>query len=175
MKVSGECASLDLDVGSRGATTQIDLSMSFNVDMRQLLGDMYEKYDHFLIIFNSIGGWSNATSYSTTSGTTGIAATATWTLGMTGLDWEATTYNGLISNLAYFPTRFTLPVGGYGSVNFVNNSGVCFRKPLNPYVTLTIAPYLTRGNSSGIAVVAAGNTAQVDFNYSFSIYGLYDD
>lgn len=174
MKLSGECANLDLDTGSRssGTTTLEISSITIPVDMRQVLGDMYDKYEHFEIIFNGIGGWSNATSYS--AGTiTGLTNTATWNLGMIGLDWEASTYNGQLSNVAYFPNRFTLPIGGYGSSNFSTNNGIMFRKPYSPYVTLNVTPYLTRGG--GPATVVASATAQIDLNFSFSIYGLYDD
>lgn len=175
MKISGECANVDLDTGARGsATTTYEFNtLSFSVDMRQVLGDMYDKYEHFEIIFNGIGGWANATSW-TAGGITNIANTATWTLGMSGLDWEASTYNGQLSNLVYFPNRFTLPTGGYGATNFSTNNGIMFRKPTSPFVTLNITPYLTRGGQPAIAVVTTG-TASIDFNFSFSIYGLYDD
>lgn len=175
MKLSGECANLDLDTSqlSNGTNTLELSSISFQVDMRQVLGDMYDKYDHFEIIFNSIGGWVNAGSWSG-GGVTNLNASATWSLGMSGLDWEASTYNGLITNLVYFPNRFTLPVAGYGATNFTTNNGIMFRKPYNPYVTLNITPYLTRGGQPA-TFIASTASAQIDLNFSFSIYGLYDD
>jgi len=176
MKISGECANMDLDIGTLSGTPTIDLSsILFNVDLKRMMGDMYDKYDKFMIIFNNVGGWSNATSYSTATGTIGLTATALWSIGMTGLDWISNSYNGQESTLAFFPNKVVLPVANYANNNFSNyGNGVCFRKPMNPNVVLNITPYLTRSGSSAIAVVASG-TVQIDLNYSFTIYGLYDD
>ncbi len=175
MKISGECANLDLDTGTLVGNTNLDISiMSFNVDLKRMLGDMYDKYDKFIIIFNSMGGWSNASSYSTASGTSGLTGVALWSIGMTGLDWVSNSYNGQDTSLAFFPNKVLLPVANYANNNFPNfRNGVCFRKPMNPNVILTLGPYLTRGGSTAIAV--ATGTVQVDFNFSFSIFGLSEE
>lgn len=177
MKISGECANLDLDTTSLSGLVNLDLSsFSVDVDLRQVLGIMYDKYDKFMIIFNGAGGWTNASSYSSTSGTTNLTATTVWSLGMSGLNWAFNSYNGTLSNVAFFPSKLTLPIAGYGNTNFPNfRNGIVFRKPTgNSKVTLKIVPYLTRGSGTAIAVVASG-TVQFDFNYSFSIYGLSEE
>lgn len=174
MKLSGECANFEVDTGSISyatAFTNQDMSYTLNVDMRQVLGDLYQKYDKFLIIFNGISMWGGITSYATSTGITGLNASAVWTLGMSGLNWVNNSYNGNINNIAYFPNRYTMPISSaYTSTNATSNNGVCFRKPDNPYLTLTLTPYLTRQGGSALAT----NTASGgwDINYNFTIYGL---
>ncbi len=108
MKISGECANLELDTGTITVASGLtyDLSLiSFDVDLRQILGTMYDKCEKFLIVFNSLGSWRNATSWSSSTGTTGITATGSWSLGMSGLNWESNTYNGQLSNVAFSPIK----------------------------------------------------------------------
>lgn len=173
MKLSGECANFEIDTGSlsyTGPFTGIDMTFTLNVDMRQVLGDLYQKYDKFLIVFNGIGMFSALTSFTTSTNASATNASV-WTLGMTGLDWINNSYNGNMNNIAYFPNRFTMPTNNYGVTNSISNNGVCFRRPDNPYVRLTVAPYLTR--QGGYALGAqTGSAGGWDINYSFTIFGL---
>jgi hypothetical protein len=175
MKISGECANFEVDTGNisyTAAFTNQDMTYNVNVNMRQVLGDLYDKYDKFIIVFNGISMWGGVTSYSTTTGISGLGANTIWTLGMSGLNWINNSYNGNINTIAYFPNRFTMPISNnYASTNATSNNGVCFRKPDNPFLTLIIAPYLTR--QGGIALAnQTGTTGGWDINYSFTIFGL---
>ena len=174
MKLSGECANFEVDTGSVISTVaynNTDMTYILNVDMRQVLGDLYHKYDKFIIVFNGISMWSSATGYTTSTVTTGITAGTVWTLGMTGLNWVNNSFNGNINTIGYFPNRFTMPLGNaYASTNATSNNGICFRKPDNPFVSLSISPYLTR--QGGIALATGTLNTGWDINYSFSIFGL---
>lgn len=172
MKQSFECANLEFDYNyaSGSAFTQ-SMTYSTQIDLIQVLGPMYNKYDYFIIYFNSIGTWCAVTSYSAGTAVS-LNATAMWTLGVSGLSWYNVNYNGNPNNLAFFPDRFTLPINNYSGYNSGIQSGLVFRKS-NPIVNLSISPYLVRTGSSANAV----NTANggYDINLSFTIYGLYDD
>ena len=187
MKISGECANLELDCVINppgGSTQQSDITVTYNINFRQLLGDMYGRYDEFMIVFDGIGGWSNATSYNTTNSVltpsgypaiSGVNATGSWSLGMIGLDWKYYSYNGNLSNIGLFPNKFNLGVSGYTTTNFgTTNQGLVFRKPQNGNIQLTISPYLTRTQGTCVAVTTGANI-MVDFNYNFSIYGLSNE
>ena len=185
MKISGECANLELDtlsVLSGAGIQEISLMVYFNIDMRQVLGDMYDRYEEFLMVFDGIGGWTNATSFTTTPSNlstnnliSGGNQTSSWSLGMTGLDWKYSTYNGQLNEIALFPNKFNLGVSGFTTSNFGSTSqGIVFRKPSNPFVRLSVAPYLSRTQGIGVAVTTA-TAIQIDFNYNFSIYGLSEE
>lgn len=178
MRLSGECANFEIDTGLNvivGAFTDQPIAYNVNVNMRQVLGDMFDRYDKFLMVFNSIGMWGGLTSYTTAAtGTTLFTNTAVWTLGVSGLDWQNSTYNGTISNVAYFPNRFTMPItSNYTASNSSTSNGVVFRRPDNPFVTLSASPYLTRQGGPALAnmTTTTGNNGW-DINYSFTIYGL---
>jgi hypothetical protein len=71
MKISGECANFEVDTGSityAAAFTNQDMTYNVNVDMRQVLGDLYNKYNKFIIVFNGISMWGGVTGYATTTG-----------------------------------------------------------------------------------------------------------
>jgi hypothetical protein len=90
---------------------------------------------------------------------------------MSGLNWINNSYNGNINTIAYFPNRFTMPINNaYTNTNATSNNGICFRKPDNPYLTLSIVPYLTRQGGSALATGAINGGW--DINYSFTIFGL---
>lgn len=177
MKLSGECANFEIDTGGtnyfNAPFTGIDMTFTLNVDMRQVLGDLYQKYDKFLIVFNGIGMFSALSGFVSSNGATGLNNTAVWTLGMSGLDWINNSYNGNMNTIAYFPNRFTMPTNNYAVTNSISNNGVCFRRPDNPYVKLTVAPYLTRNGGYALgAQSATSGTGGWDINYSFTIFGL---
>ncbi len=174
MKQSFECANLEFDYNFSSAiafTQSLDYTRTLN--LRLLLGDMYHKYDTFIIYFNSIGAWTTFTSYS--AGTVGsLNSTAVWTLGFSGLIWVNNSFNGSLNNsLAYFPDRFTLPINGFLGYNSSIQSGLVFRKSSSEVVNITVSPYLIRSGFSGSAV--GTGAGQFDINMSFTIYGLYED
>jgi hypothetical protein len=176
MKLSGESANFEMDTGliTLGANETISLFRTQQVNMRTVLGEMMDKYEKFLIIFNSLGATTGTAGLTYTAGTiTGQNQTAVWTLGLSGLDFICNTVNGQLSNIGYFPTRFNLPVNASLFENSRTYNGVMFVRPKNDVVTITAAPYLIRGGGAGIAVAPAAG-ATVDFNLSFTIYGLID-
>lgn len=173
MKQSFECANMEIDnsyISAIAFTKAMDYNATIN--LKAVMGEMYDKYDYFIIYYNSFGCWNAVTSY-TAGAAVGLNATAMWTLGMKGLNWMNSTYNGISNEIAYFPDRFTLPINGYGGYNSSIQSGIVFRKPDNPFVNINIVPYLVRTGASCNAV-NTGNGGY-DINYSFSIYGLYED
>jgi len=175
MRLSGECANFEIDTGSvtyANAFTNESMTYNVTIDLRVALGDMYDRYDIFLIVFNGISMYGNVTSYSTTTGVTGLNATAVWTLGMSGLNWANNTFNGNLNPIAYFPNRYTMPItGAYTTTNAVSNNGICFRKTGSSVVNLSLVPYLTRQGGAGLA---NGNAnGGWDINYNFTIFGLH--
>lgn len=182
MKLSGESANLEFDTGPVlvPATTSRALFLTQTFNIRAALGDMFDKYDEFLMVFNSIGASANAATASSLSAGSITAQTnvAVWTLGISGdLAFTNNTVNGQISSIGYFAPRFTLPIAVTSpnlSINFPINNGVTFLKPNNDFVTLTMAPYLIRGGSPGSAV--AGTTdLTIDTNLSFTVFGLINE
>lgn len=173
MKLSGESANFELDKGLVSSGLTIPFLINETIDLRIVLGDMYDKYDKYVIIFNSIGGWTNANSWATSLGASAINQTGSWSLGMEGLPWNNSTSNSNMTSMALFPNKFNLPIVGYGTQNATYSNGISFRKPANSIVTLTYAPYLTRTGGYAIAVATSG-VVSIDFNLSFTIYGLSD-
>jgi hypothetical protein len=181
MKLSGETANLEFDTGPLlvPATTTRDLFLTQTFNMRAALGDMFDKYDEFLMVFNSIG--ASATSASTNTYTGGVVTnqnqTAVWSTGIYGdLQFTNNTVNGQISNIGFFPPRYTLPVSTVAAsanvlFNFPINNGVTFLKPQNDFVTLTITPYLIRSGGPG-SVTAGATDLTIDINLSFTVFGL---
>jgi hypothetical protein len=173
MRLSGECANFEFETGQVSilANVTYPFVVSNTVNMRTVLGDMYDKYNKFYIVFNSLGGFSgNANLSYTTSGATSQNALV-WTLGMSGdLRFLSNTVNGQLSTIGYFPMRFTLPVNGYNFLNGAITNGIVFEKPSNDIGTINISPYLIRGGAPANLVCTANTT--YDFNFSFTIYGL---
>ena len=141
MKLSGECANFEIETGQVAIIANIvyPFVITNTVNMRTVLGDMYNKYNKFYIVFNSYAGFtgSNTISY-TTLNTTGTGAFI-WTLGMSGdLRFISNTVNGQITSVGYFPLRFTLPINGYGFLNGTTTNGLVFERPNNETVTITL-------------------------------------
>jgi hypothetical protein len=183
MKLSGETANLEFDTGPLlvPATTTRDLFLTQTFNMRAALGDMFDKYDEFLMVFNSIGASASSASTNTYTGGGGAVTnqnqTAVWSTGIYGdLQFTNNTVNGQISNIAFFPPRYTLPVSTVAAsanvlFNFPINNGVTFLKPQNDFVTLTITPYLIRSGGAG-SVTAGASDLTIDINLSFTVFGL---
>jgi hypothetical protein len=176
MKLSGECANFEIDTGSvtyASTFTSENMAFTVSVNMKQVLGELFERYKKFMIVFNGISMWGNVTGYTTTTGVTGLTNAAVWTLGMTGLNWINNSYNGLSNNVGFFPNRFTMPTAnGYSNTNATANNGICFDKPASNQVTITVVPYLTR--QGGTAQASGSATGGWDINYSFTIFGLIE-
>lgn len=169
MRLSGETANLEFDSGNvsflQNTPTSVDLTTTLN--LRTALGDMYNKYNKFLMVLNSFGGFAGSVvTY------TGQGSPVTATVGITGdIPFLSNSLNGQISTVAYFPLRFILPNNGYTSTNSTIQNGIVFQKPANEVATVTLTPYLVRGGA--IALINSANSNSLyDFNYSFTIYGL---
>jgi hypothetical protein len=181
MKLSGECANFEIDSGNitLAADTSIPFVITNKVNMRSVLGDMYNKYKKFYIQLNSLSGFAtSAVGYTAISpptvpsGQTGLV----WTLGMSGdLRFLSNTVNGQPSSIGYFGLRFTLPVNGYATTNApATGYGIVFELPPNESVTINLTPYQVRGGTAAILGVV-GVTGIFDFNFNFSIYGLSEE
>jgi hypothetical protein len=172
MRLSAESANLEFDTLNQtiNAGQSIPLQISQQVNWRTVLGDMYDKYDNFLIVFNSFGGWSGTNiTYN------GVAASnaLVWTAGIVSdIQFLGNTVNGQLSSIAYFPTRFALPSGnGYSLINSTLNNGIVFQKPYNSTSQLTVSVYQVRNGTQCVLGSSSGSHTY-DYNFSFSIYGL---
>jgi hypothetical protein len=171
MRLSAETANLEFDTFSQTINVgeTIPLEISQQVNWRTLLGDMYDKYNKFLIVFNSFGGWTGPNITYSLAGTNALV----WTCGIdSDIHFLSNSVNGQLSNIAYFPTRFTLPpANNYALINSTINNGVVFAKPYNSISELTVAIYLVRSGTPATISVASGSSTY-DYNFSFTIYGL---
>lgn len=183
MSKSLECATMIIDTGYNTVPLgggSISSVYTFNVDLRQILGDMYDKYDFFGICLNSVVNYAKISSYNLippqapnpTFGSNGSAL-----VGMTGLNWLHNTLNGIDSTLGLFPNAFQIGGGGatgdgaWGTGEFKYANVIMFSKPNNPYTTLTVGLYSARNS----AFIRYGNSSQdvrQQLNYNFSIFGI---
>jgi hypothetical protein len=172
MRISSESANLEFDTFNQTITAgqSITLQISQAVNWRTVLGEMYDKYDNFLIIFNSFGGWTGTNM--TYSGSAASNANV-WTAGINSdIQFLGNTVNGQLSSIAYFPTRFPLPsANGYSLINSTLNNGIVFQKPYNSTSQLTVSVYQVRNGTPCVLGVSTGSSTY-DYNFSFSIYGL---
>jgi hypothetical protein len=179
MKLSAETANLEIDhIQTIVANQNTAIRIVKDVNMRQLLGEMYYKYKKFYIEFTSIGGFGGATTYN--AGTfTAIGNAPAWLLQMSGLDFVNNTVNGTITKTAIFPLGFSLPVNGFstGVTVFANTptqfgvgNGIVFNKEMNDNTTLTIIPVL----NANLLPCFSQPTVNISLNLTlnFSIYGL---
>lgn len=177
MKLSAESANLEFETFPVNFSVGQTVNVGFNGDVnwRTVLGDMYNKYDYFYIVFNSFGGFSSTNTMTYNAGSvTGITSGA-WSMAISGdIQFVSNSGNGQLTNVGIFPDLFQLPVNGSIFTNSTINNGIIFRKPLNSISRITIAPYFLLNNQPAVAVVSTGS-AQVDFNYSFVIYGMEKD
>lgn len=173
MRLSAETANLEFDTFVRPIQLGVPFPLEFNDDInwRTVLGDMYDKYDYFYIVYNSFGGFSGNMTYSAGS-ITGITAAGLWSMTITGdLQFVSNSFNGQLTNVGIFPDLTTLPANGYYFLNSTINNGIIFRKPLNSTSRVVITPYFMLNNEPALAI-AVGGATQIDFNMSFTIYGL---
>ncbi|MFY7886952.1 MAG: hypothetical protein ACOVOV_19120 [Dolichospermum sp.] len=172
MKLSAESANLEFDTFNQtiNAGQSIPLQISQQVNWRTVLGDMYDKYDNFLIVFNSFGGF---TGTNMTYNGSAASNTNVWTAGITSdIQFLGNTVNAQLSSIAYFPTRFALPSGnGYSLVNSTINNGIVFQKPYNSTSQINVSVYQVRNGTQCLLGVSTGSSTY-DYNFSFSIYGL---
>lgn len=175
MRLSDETANLVFDTGQftvQANSTYNNLFISQNVNMRTILGEMYYRYKKFYIVFNSINGFSSTVTY--TAGTvTGITNSSCWLCGIDGLDFVNNNVDGQMSTIAYFPVTFALPSNGYSPLLLTSTkNGIVFNKPLNDNVYININPYFISNLNKAIIVTTA--LAAVQYNLSFTIYGLVE-
>lgn len=168
MKRSDECATMTLNYDILGATTNGDLTGNFTLNLRKVLGNMYDKYDYFTIVLTSVGGYNDLSA--TTSNGTSLNTSAVYMLGLQGLVFPMnTTIANNNSSLGIFPGRFAITWSTYLNVNLTNSSnGLVFIKPQQNNVTISIPLICVRTMAS-----TNGTTAtQFSLNYTFNIYGL---
>jgi hypothetical protein len=175
MRLSAESANVEFDTGpiEIPISSTYPLFLTQQINMRTVLGDMLDKYNKFMMVFNGIASTSSAAMTYSAGTVTTINNTAAWTCGMSGdLQFVGNTVNGQLSNIAYFPTRFTLAANGSNITNASCINGVVFLKPSNSIVTINVAPYLIRGGGAGSVVTSGANSVTYDVNFSFTIFGL---
>lgn len=174
MKLSSECAILELDsllVTVPLNTTQI-VEVASDVNLRIVLGDMYNKYNKFLIVLNSFGGYCTLPNGGGYNGGNNVVSTP-YSVVMAGLPFTQNSYNGQLQTSAIFPAKVTLPVFGNSVTNSPVQRGVVFTKPGYEQTRLVCNFYATRSNT--IATIVTTNAQySYDFNLNFAIYGLYD-
>jgi hypothetical protein len=176
MRLSGESANLEFDTGNIVflANTTRDIFVFQQFNLRVALGSMYNRYNKFYMVFNSVASFlGGGTTYSA-GDVTGITSSTAWLIGVTGLDFINNSVDGVISKTAIFPISVSLAQNGNnnGGSAFTMN-GVVFNKPSNDIQDITIQPYLVRGLQPGKAVTGGINQIG-DYNFSFTVYGLED-
>ena len=176
MRLSGESCNLEFDTNNivflSNTTTDIFIFQQFN--LRVALGSMYNHYNKFYMVFNSVASFlGGGTTYSAAD-VTGVTNSTAWLIGVTGLDFINNSIDGVISKTALFPTTVSLAQNGNnnGGSAFTMN-GVVFNKTSNDIQDISIQPYLVRGLQVGKAVTGGVNQIG-DFNFSFTVYGLHE-
>lgn len=177
MSRSLEYANVCLDTGYLTSTTGVNIPTvrTYNINLKQILGDLYDEYDTFSICLNSVVNYSMVSSYVTSVGV--VSSNVVVKVGMTGLNWMSSTMNGENSSLQLFPNGMviggglTADDGGFGTANFNKPNCILFKKPPEPNVTLTVGLYFVRLNGP---VLVGNSTGQIrhQCNYNFSIYGI---
>jgi hypothetical protein len=143
--------------------------MDYKIDLKAVLGSMFYKYDKFRIEFNSFDGWCNFPNW------TNLPNNAVWKLGISGLNFTNNTNNFISDSMAFFPIRFGMPTNGYLYVNnSFNANGIVFEKPSNGKATITLSIYNCRFNAVVAGIYTTSNNT-LNAEFSFTIYGLYDD
>jgi hypothetical protein len=174
MRLSGESANLEFDTGTIlfPANTTRDIFIFQQFNLRVALGSMYNRYNKFYMVFNSIASFLGATATYSAGDVTNITTSTAWLIGVSGLDFINNSVDGVISKTALFPTSVSLAQNGNnnGGSAFTTN-GVVFNKPSNDIQDISIQPYLVRGLEPGKAVTGGVNQIG-DFNFSFTVYGL---
>lgn len=131
-----------------------------NINLKQVLGTLYDKYDNFKICLTSFGNVNAAA----------IAAVndRVCTLNMRGLNWINQTYDSVTNTNRDGVVLSTtlMPSANGTSLNYTGEIGWVFQKPSS--ITVSINITITRA-SDGL-VNAATNYG--DTVYCFSIYGV---
>ena len=145
---------------SGNATTNLNnlgSTLTFsNINIKELLGDLYDKYNKVKIVLNGFSNF-NATTVSNRF----------VLIRMTGLDWVNCLEYG--TNLTTIATLGAAQVGSAGSgtnTQMASNWGCDFNKPSNSAVNLTIFLHDSISNS----ISASTNYGSSQF--FFSIYGI---
>lgn len=175
MRLSGESANLEFDTDNIrfNANTTTDIFIFQQINLRVALGSMYNKYNKFYMVFNSIASFNGSLPTYSAGDVSGVTTVTGWLIGVSGLDFINNSVDGVISKTALFPLTFPLALNGYkdGGDSLTSN-GVVFNKPSNDIQDIAIQPYLVRGLQPCKVVNSSGSTQIGDYNFSFTVYGL---
>lgn len=184
MNRSGECANFHMQTTFKipiNTNTAIPVLPTYKMDMRDVLGSMYNKYDKFLLILNSIS-YQNASSDGVSSpitftyignGDGPVGNNTITTIGISGLNLFSNTNN--IQSIGIFPNKHKLSTNnGPNYDNFTSSNGITFMKS-QPAITIQMQFY---DISYFANPIGAKNTSATDdniyYSFSFTIYGLFD-
>lgn len=152
-----ECATLTLHSNMVSSVGVPELQFK-NIPIKQILGDMWDKYEKFNLVLNCQAGVYIS-----------AALNKQYVLRIQGLDWVDITQYNKTTKYSYTPA-IILPTVTANSSNLNQmpaNTGFTFRRPTNTMIDLTIA-YLDRNIT--VPTHNIGSTMHV-----FSIYGVDDD
>ena len=163
----------------------VRLDSTFRINFKELLGDMYYKYDKFIMVLNGYQAYTQNNI---------PLQQAIGTLRLVGLNWcnssygtNTTIYPDVvpgINNVSSFgnnaeavcPNMLSYyPIGG-GSYMFSNSltgntAGLVFYKPTGEYTDLRV---FYRDLKTNNTTASQPDNMAFSANYSFTIYGLYD-
>ncbi len=133
-----------------------------NINMKSVLGTLYDKYKRFKICLTSVGNVNSATISST--------ADRVMALNMKGLQWVNQAYDqskNCNTDTVVISTLIYNSAAGF-SVNYTGEIGWIFEKPTSTNININL--YITR--------VSDGTTpSTINYNesvYCFTIYGVDD-
>lgn len=159
MKLSDECANFTLNTLNSGSTTPNNTEFS-NINIQNILGDMYEKYNKFVLICTVVSFGVQGTTPPD-----GLSNQLTQ-FKINGLSFSNAGYNN--SGASTSPVFAIYPILPKTTYNFgINNTRVCFYKP-PPIVNLRIVAENLKTLQPSVY-----NTEFI--LYQFNIFGLYDD
>lgn len=157
MKLSDECATFTLNTISLQYNLEPNNAEFNNINMQNILGDMYNKYNKFVLVCTSIGAGEK------TSGIDGIAQIVQFKI--SGLSFSNAGYNNSGASASpVFLVSTLLPKYTYNYS--VNNVRVCFYKP-SPIINLKIV-------AESITTQQPTTYKTTFILYQFNIFGLYD-
>ena len=156
MRLSDECANFTLNTLLAPIPQPYNTTFP-NINIKTILGDMYDKYNKFVLVCTSIGAGEK------TSGIDGIAQIVQFKI--SGLSFSNAGYNNSgASTSPVFAVYPLLPRHSY--VFGINNVRVCFYKP-PPIVNLRIVV-------ENIKLQQPSTYTTEFILYQFNIFGLYD-
>ncbi len=142
------------------------ISTTSYVNLREMLGDMLDRYNTFKIVFNNLSTYNDATSFSGGNYTS---------IRLTGFNFIHSTYQNNTGSLGYaiIPYIFALNPNSQTLANNTNDSGICFAKPSSDKINLTVDLGLAFKTPFQL-LTPVGGTGAFNCYISFTVYGLYD-